>query len=37
MKKILFGLGCLGMVGLLAACGRGQAENKSEKKNLIRR
>ena len=31
MKKILFGLGCLGMVGLLAACGRGQAENKSEK------
>ncbi|MDB1748292.1 BMP family ABC transporter substrate-binding protein [Enterococcus avium] len=31
MKKFLFGLGCLGMVGLLAACGRGQAENKLEK------
>lgn len=30
MKKIILGLGCLGMVGLLAACGQGQAEKKSE-------
>lgn len=33
MKKIILGLVCLGMVGLLAACGQGQAEKKSEKEN----
>lgn len=31
MKKFMLGLGCLGLVGLLAACGQGQAEKNAEK------
>lgn len=32
MKKILLGLGCFGLIGLLAACGQSQAEKKTEEK-----
>lgn len=31
MKKILLGLGCLGLIGLLAGCGQSQAEKKTQR------